>query len=100
MNRVCIVQTPEGVMKMIKSILIPTDGSPNSITALDYGIYLSGIFQAEITGINVVDIRALEGPFLSDISGSLGFTPYQNYLPRFQTILEERGDIDERGTER
>jgi len=78
---------------MIKSILIPTDGSPNSIVAAQYGIYLGSIFEAEITGLNVIDIRALEGPFLSDISGSLGFSPYQNYLPKFQHILEERADL-------
>jgi len=78
---------------MIKSILIPTDGSPNSIVAVDYGLYISTLFDADITGLNVIDIRALEGPFLSDISGSLGFSPYQNYLMKFQKILEERSDI-------
>ena len=78
---------------MIKSILIPTDGSVNSNTALDYGIYLAGQFQAELNGLNVIDIRALEGPFFSDVSGSLGFIPYQNYLPNYQRILEERADV-------
>jgi len=78
---------------MIKSILIPTDGSPNSKIALAYGLYWAEQFHAEITGLTVVDIRALEGPFLSDISGSLGFSPYQNYLPKFQEILEQRCDI-------
>ncbi len=77
---------------MIKSILIPTDGSPNSKIALGYGIYLASKFKAEISGLNVVDIRALEGPFFSDISGALGFSPYQNYLPKFQEILEEKGN--------
>lgn len=78
---------------MIKSILIPTDGSASSQTALDYGLYVASLFRAEITGLNVIDIRALEGPFLSDISGSLGFTPFQNYFPKFQKILEERGNV-------
>ena len=78
---------------MIKSILIPTDGSQNSRTALDYGSDIAALFNAEIKGLNVVDVRALEGPFLSDISGSLGFSPFQNYLPKFQQILEERADM-------
>lgn len=78
---------------MIKSILIPTDGSPNSNISLEYGIYLGLKFKAEITGLNVVDIRKLEGPFFSDISGALGFSPYQNYVQKFQEILEERGNI-------
>jgi nucleotide-binding universal stress UspA family protein len=78
---------------MIKSILVPTDGSQNSQTALDYAIYLASLFSSDITGLNVIDIRALEGPFLSDISGSLGFSPFQNHLSKFQQILEERGDL-------
>jgi nucleotide-binding universal stress UspA family protein len=77
---------------MIKRILIPSDGSPNSAAALEYGLALASFFDAEITGLHVIDIRALEGPFFSDISGSLGFSPIQNYLPRFQQILDERAD--------
>ncbi len=78
---------------MIKSILIPTDGSVNSNTALDFGLYLAEKFGAELNGLNVIDIRALEGPFFSDISGSLGFIPYQNYLPNYQRVLEERAEV-------
>ncbi len=78
---------------MIKSILVPTDGSDNSNIALEYGLQLASLFKAEITGLNVIDVRALEGPFLNDISGSLGFSPYQNYLPKFQQILEERAEL-------
>jgi nucleotide-binding universal stress UspA family protein len=78
---------------MIKSILVPTDGSPNGKIALEYGLYLASEFEAEISGLNILDIRALEGPFLGDISGALGFTPYQNYVRKIQEILEERGNI-------
>jgi nucleotide-binding universal stress UspA family protein len=78
---------------MIKSVLIPTDGSAYSKVALEYGIYLAEKFWAQITGLHVVDDRDLEGPLLSDIAGSLGFTPYQNYLPKFRKILEDRGDL-------
>jgi len=78
---------------MIKSILIPTDGSAYSKVALEYGIYLAERFGAQITGLHVVDERDLEGPLLSDIAGALGFTPYQNYLPKFRKILEDRGDL-------
>ena len=78
---------------MIKSILIPTDGSAQSKVALEYGLYLADKFGAQIIGLHVVDARALEGPLLSDIAGALGFTPYQNYLPKFQKVLEDRGDV-------
>lgn len=77
---------------MIKKILVPTDGSAGSAVALDYAFSLAESFTAEITGLNVIDIRALEGPFFSDISGSLGFSPIQNYLPKFQQILDDRAD--------
>ena len=83
---------------MIKSILIPTDGSANSKVALEYGMLLAERFGAQITGLHVVDDRDLEGPLLSDIAGSLGFTPYQNYLPKFRKILEDRGDFILGGT--
>lgn len=78
---------------MIKSILIPTDGSPLSKVALEYGLYLAEKFGAQIIGLHVVDARDLEGPLLSDIAGALGFTPYQNYLPKFREVLESRGDL-------
>jgi nucleotide-binding universal stress UspA family protein len=78
---------------MIKSVLVPTDGSAYSEVALQYGIYLAERFGAKITGLHVLDDRDLEGPLLSDIAGSLGFTPYQNYLPKFRKILEDRGDL-------
>ncbi|MGW8323775.1 MAG: universal stress protein [Thermodesulfobacteriota bacterium] len=78
---------------MIKSILIPTDGSAFSGVALEYGIYLAEKFGAKITGLHVVDARELEGPLLSDMAGSLGFSPYQNYLAKFRKILEGKGDV-------
>jgi nucleotide-binding universal stress UspA family protein len=77
---------------MIKSILIATDGSANSIVATRYGCCLAKLFNAAVCGLNVVDIRALEGPLMSDISGALGFEPFQSYLPQFEKILQQRAD--------
>jgi len=77
---------------MIKSILIATDGSANSIVATRYGCCLAGLFKAAVCGLNVVDIRSLEGPLMSDISGALGFEPFQSYLPQFEKILQQRSD--------
>ena len=77
---------------MIKSILIATDGSANSMVATQFGCCLAKLFQAGVCGLNVVDVRALEGPLMSDISGSMGFEPFQSYLPKFEQILQERAD--------
>ncbi|MBI5885502.1 MAG: universal stress protein [Deltaproteobacteria bacterium] len=78
---------------MIKKILIPQDGSEYSKSALDYGIYLAREFGAELIGINVVDVVALEGPLLHDLSGSLGIEPLMNLSTRMREALEERGKV-------
>lgn len=76
---------------MIKKILAPQDGSAHSASAIEYAIWLAKKFGANIAGLYVVDIVALEGPFLHDMSGSLGFEPYLNFSTKMREILEERG---------
>ena len=78
---------------MIKKILVPQDGSEHSKSALDYGIYLAREFGAELIGINVVDVVALEGPLLHDLSGSMGLEPLMNISTRMREALEERGKV-------
>ncbi|MBI5286496.1 MAG: universal stress protein [Deltaproteobacteria bacterium] len=76
---------------MFKNILVPLDGSKHSRTALDYSIQLAKRFNANLIGLHVVDVVALEGPFLHDLSGSLGFEPFLNFSSRMREILEEKG---------
>ncbi len=76
---------------MFKNLLIPVDGSPNSSSAIRYGIWLAKRFKARLTGIYVVDVVALEGPFFHDLSGSLGFEPYLNFSTKMREILENKG---------
>ena len=64
---------------MFKNILIPQDGSNHSRTALAYGIWLARKFDAKVIGLYVVDVVVMEGPFLHDLSGSLGFEPFLNF---------------------
>jgi len=77
---------------MIEKILIPTDGSDGGKTALEYGIYLAKRLGAQITGLHVVDIRLMQGPLFTDISGSIGLPPYQELLPFMQDGLDERAE--------
>ncbi|MFQ5329547.1 MAG: universal stress protein [Thermodesulfobacteriota bacterium] len=77
---------------MIKHILIPQDGSDHSSAALDYGVWLAKRTEAKITGLYVVDIVTLEGPFFHDISGSLGFEPYLNFSTKMREVLDARGE--------
>ena len=76
---------------MIKKILIAQDGSPNSKAALECGLWFAEKFDAELTGIYVVDSAALEGPFLHDVSGSLGFEPFLNFSAKMKESLEATG---------
>lgn len=76
---------------MIKRILVPTDGSETSQIGVDYAVSLAQSFGAHVQGIYVTDIKLLEGPFLQDLSASLGTAPYVNYQGNISMLLEERG---------
>lgn len=77
---------------MIERILIPTDGSDHGKTALEYGIYIAPRLGSTLVGFHVIDIRLMQGPVFTDVSGSIGLPPYQEYFYSIQKQLEERGD--------
>jgi nucleotide-binding universal stress UspA family protein len=52
---------------MFKSILLPTDGSDCSRTALEYGIYIAGKFDARLTGLHVMDVRLMQVSTYNDL---------------------------------
>ena len=76
---------------MFKNILIPQDGSKHSRAALAYGTWLARKCDAKVIGLYVVDVVAMEGPFLHDLSGSLGFEPFLNFSTKMRDILESKG---------
>jgi nucleotide-binding universal stress UspA family protein len=47
--------------------------------------------EATVTGLHVVDIVSIEGSFLPDISGSLGFEPYLDFTSKMREARHERG---------
>ena len=77
---------------MVKTILIPTDGSEYGKTAIEYGIYIAKKLEAQLIGLHVVDVSLMQGPVFSDISGSIGLPPYQEFLPVIEAGLDERAD--------
>ena len=77
---------------MIQNILIPTDGSDYGKTAIAYGIYFARKLNAQLTGLHVVDIRLIRGPVFTDISGSIGLPPYQEFLPAIESGLDAKAD--------
>ena len=76
---------------MIKNILVALDGSDYSNVAVKYGIWLAKNFGAKLSGFHAVDIVLLEGPFLHDLSGSVGFEPFLNFSSRMREALEASG---------
>jgi nucleotide-binding universal stress UspA family protein len=77
---------------MVKSILIPTDGSDYGKTAIAYGISIARKLDAQLTGLHVVDVRLMQGPIFTDISGSIGLPPYQEFLPVIESGLDAKAE--------
>lgn len=78
---------------MISKILIPTDGSANSLTALEYGIYVARKLEASLTGLYVIDVNLIQGPMVTDVSGSVGMPPYDGFVEAIETSLHEKADL-------
>ncbi len=76
---------------MIKTILVPLDGSEHSRAALEYAQWLAAKFDGTLFGQHVIDTISIEGTFFHDVSGSLGFEPYLDFSTKMREILEERG---------
>lgn len=76
---------------MIKRILVATDGSDAAQPAIEYALSLGHSLNAKLTGVFVVDVKLLEGPFLRDLSATMGTAPMANYQMIIAGILEERG---------
>jgi nucleotide-binding universal stress UspA family protein len=78
---------------MIKQILVPTDGSENSLTATDYAISIAKVFNANIRGLFVKDSKILTGPLIHDIGTSIGgMVPYGTFHQTIRTMMESQGD--------
>ena len=77
---------------MIKAILVCTDGSAHSQTAIEYSIALTTRLDARLMGLHVLDSRMLEGPLMADISGWIGAQPYGAQLQQFRDLLQQRGE--------
>lgn len=78
---------------MIKQILVPTDGSENSLTAADYAVSLARLFKASIRGLFVKDVKVLTGPLIHDIGTSIGgMVPYGTFNQIIREMMESQAD--------
>ncbi len=76
---------------MIRNILVALDGSQHAEGALEYALWLASRLRAKVIGGHVIDIVSIEGSFLHDVSGSLGFEPYLDFSSKMREALHERG---------
>jgi nucleotide-binding universal stress UspA family protein len=76
---------------VIRNILVALDGSQYSDGALEYALWLASRLRARLIGVHVIDIVSIEGSFLHDVSGSLGFEPYLDFSSKMREALHERG---------
>lgn len=77
--------------QVIRNILVALDGSQHADVALDYALWLASRLRAKVLGVHVIDIVSIEGSFLHDVSGSLGFEPYLDFSSKMREALHERG---------
>jgi nucleotide-binding universal stress UspA family protein len=78
---------------MLKSFLVPVDGSEYSAGAVAYASALARMKIARLTLLSVIDIVSLEGPFLADLSGSIGITPFLDFQDKVRAALEEKAEL-------
>jgi nucleotide-binding universal stress UspA family protein len=78
---------------VIKHILVGIDGSQHADAAVDHALWLAERLKATVVGLHVLDIVAIEGSFLTDVSGSLGFEPYLDFSSKMREALQERARV-------
>lgn len=75
-----------------KKILLATDGSEYASIALENALLLAEKFSSSIGLLYVVNIRQLEGPFISDLSGAVGVMPFLNFQKQVRELLYHKGE--------
>ncbi len=78
---------------MYKHIAVGLDGSPYAAAAEALAIALAGRLGATVHGIHVIDTSFLEGAFITDISGAMGFEPFLDLGTQMRTTLEELAGV-------
>ena len=85
---------------MIKSILLPIDGSAFTQASLQYGVSLARSFAARLKVLTVVDIRIFEWAMAMGVEGFAPVIPSSAYQEESQQLLEKKAEkILERAAE-
>lgn len=78
---------------MYENILLCTDGSPAAGVAGDYAISLAKKLGARMHVLYITDIRLLEGPWMSDLSGAVGAQPYLGLVSQLQQFQRDKAAV-------
>jgi len=78
---------------MYKHIGVGLDGSAYGATAEALALDLAHRLGAAVHGIHVVDASFVEGAFITDISGAMGFEPFLNLQAQMRDTLDELAEL-------
>lgn len=78
---------------MYKHIAVGLDGSSFAAAAETVAIALAQRFGATVHGVHVIDTSFLEGAFITDISGAMGFEPFLDLGTQMRATLEELAGV-------
>lgn len=77
---------------MFKHLLVCVDGSRDGAAGEDLAVALAPRLAAVVHGIHVIDSSFLEGAFITDISGAMGFEPFLNLQAQVRATLSEMAE--------
>ena len=77
---------------MVKHIAVALDGSAHAGAAEKLATALALRVQGVVHGVHVIDATFLEGAFITDISGAMGFEPFLNLQSQMRATLDDVAD--------
>ncbi len=77
---------------MIRQILAALDGSETGRAAGKHAAHLALTMNAGLKALNVIDVRALEGPTFRDFTMQMGLEPFETYTQALRDVLQKQAD--------
>ena len=78
---------------MVKHIVVGLDGSAGAAAAAKVSIDLAVRLHGVVHGVHVIDATFLEGAFITDISGAMGFEPFLNLQAQMRATLDDLAEV-------
>lgn len=77
---------------MIKSVLLPIDGSPYTDSVLEYGIFMARRFNAVLRILTIVDIRLFDWSLSGGADSFVPIIPSPEFQEESQKLQHEKAD--------